>query len=89
MIKPNAVRPSEKRQDGQGGSPFIDIDSVFREGTSLDRAVVASFAETVLRHRQTGTPLVIWRDGAVVEVPPDEMPIPNVDAVPQRKSNGR
>lgn len=62
----------------------IDVGEVFRDGTSLDRAMVASFAETVLRHRQTGAPLVVWHDGHVAEVPPDEVRVPNADVVPAR-----
>ena len=59
------------------------ITAIFRDGTAIERAIVASFAETIRRHRMTRTPLAIWKDGRVVMMDPDEVPIPDVDAVPK------
>lgn len=38
-----------------------------RDGAAIDRAFVAAYRRTVLRHRAAGVPLVVWRDGQVVE----------------------
>lgn len=37
----------------------------------MNRAVRAA----LLRHKQAGNPVAIWRDGAVVLVPPEEIPV--------------
>jgi hypothetical protein len=68
--------------------PKSHIAAVFEEGTPLDRAVVASFAETIRRHRQTGTPLATWRDGRVVMLDPFDVPIPDPAEVPPRRQQG-
>jgi hypothetical protein len=31
----------------------------------------------VLRHKKLGEPIVIWRDGKVVWVPPEEIEVPD------------
>lgn len=49
-----------------------DIGAIFRDGRLIDEAIAAAHAEVVRRHRQLGAPLVIWRDGLVVEVTADE-----------------
>jgi len=53
-----------------------DIESIIRDGTAIDRAIVAARRRVILRHRQLGMPLVIWRDGQVVEVPPESVELP-------------
>jgi hypothetical protein len=50
-----------------------------RDGAAIDRALVAAFRRTVLRHRAGGVPMVFWRDGRVVEVSADEVELPTVD----------
>ena len=50
-----------------------------RDGGAIDRALVAAYRRTVLRHRSQGVPLVVWRDGRVVEVSPDAVELPPAD----------
>jgi hypothetical protein len=41
----------------------------------IERAEIAmrkAFAQAVLDHYRAGEPLVLWRDGKVVHVPPEE-----------------
>jgi hypothetical protein len=38
------------------------------DGAVIDRAIEAAFARTVRRHRQLGLPLIVWRNGRVMEV---------------------
>ncbi len=54
-----------------------DIASIIRDGTAIDRAIVAARRRVIQRHRQLGVPLVIWRDGMVVEVAPDSVDLPD------------
>ncbi len=56
--------------------PSRDIASIIRDGTAIDRAIVAAQRRVIQRHRQLGVPLVIWRDGRVVEVSPDSVELP-------------
>lgn len=56
--------------------PSQDIGKIIRDGTAIDRAMVKAHRRVILRHRQLGIPLVIWRDGQVVEVPADSVELP-------------
>ncbi|CAN5160701.1 hypothetical protein BH24PSE2_BH24PSE2_20190 [soil metagenome] len=53
-----------------------EIGRIIRNGTAIDRAIVAARRRVILRHRQLGLPVVIWRDGQVVEVSPESLPLP-------------
>ncbi|MBA3564865.1 MAG: hypothetical protein H0W33_12850 [Gammaproteobacteria bacterium] len=59
-------------------TPSRDIAKIIRDGTAIDRAIVAAHRRVILRHRQLGVPLVIWRDGQVAEVPPESVELPEV-----------
>lgn len=59
-------------------SPKPDVDALIVDGDLVDRAVVQAQADVVRRHRLLGIPLVIWRDGQVLETPADQVPIPAV-----------
>jgi hypothetical protein len=52
-----------------------DIEKIFREGIEIDRAVSRAAREARIEHKKLGFPLVIWRDGKTVVVPPDEIVI--------------
>jgi hypothetical protein len=56
-----------------------DIESIIRDGSAIDRAIVAAHRRVIRLHRQLGVPLVIWRDGQVVEVPPESIELPADD----------
>jgi len=53
--------------------PAVDVDAVCREGTAIEEAVERAAREARLKHKQLGVPLVVWRDGQVVEIPPEEI----------------
>jgi len=59
--------------------PSRDIETILRDGPAIDRAIVAAHRRVIQRHRQLGVPLVIWRDGQVVEVPPESVELPVYD----------
>jgi hypothetical protein len=54
--------------------PDVDINEAFRLGTPIDEAMNEAVRIAVERHRQLGLPLVVWRDGRVVEVPVEQLP---------------
>ncbi len=49
-----------------------DIPQIFRDGKPIDDALNAAVGEAVLRHRQQGQPLAVWRDGKTVWLSPEE-----------------
>jgi hypothetical protein len=51
----------------------VDIDKLFEDGTSIDEAIEQAGRDARLKHKQLGVPLVVWRDGKVVEIPPEEI----------------
>ena len=57
-----------------------DPARVLADGDALDRAMVAARRRVILRHRQLGIPLAIWRDGQVVEVSADSVELPDDEA---------
>ena len=52
-----------------------DISKLFDQGTAIAQAMNAAAREAVLQHKQKGLPLVVWRDGKVVWIPPDEIEV--------------
>lgn len=53
-----------------------DTARAVRDGDVLDRAMVAARRRVIRQHRLLGVPLVIWRDGMVVEVAPESVELP-------------
>lgn len=56
--------------------PNKDIAAIFREGVLIDRALEAATREAIRQHKQAGQPMVVWRDGKVVHISPEEMEAP-------------
>ena len=56
--------------------PSHEIKRIIRDGTAIDRAIVAAHRRVIQRHRQPGVPLAIWRGGQVVDVPPESVELP-------------
>jgi hypothetical protein len=51
------------------------ITEIFREGTAIDRALEEAVRQALIRHKKLGNPIVIYKDGKVVWVPPEEIPV--------------
>jgi hypothetical protein len=51
-----------------------DIAAVFADRAAMERALRQAVREAVLRHKRLGQPIAVWRDGRVVEIPPEEIP---------------
>lgn len=49
------------------------VTRMFREGSAIDRALRRAVQKALWEHKQLGHPIVIWRDGKVVCVPPEEI----------------
>jgi len=50
----------------------VDIQDAFKRGTPIDEAMNQAARDAVLAHKRAGVPLVVWRDGRVQLVSPDE-----------------
>jgi hypothetical protein len=46
------------------------------DDATIDRAIARAHTRTILRHRRLRIPLVIWRDGQVVKVSAEDVPLP-------------
>ena len=55
-----------------------DLPLVVRVEMALRRAA----ARVIEEHRRTGDPLVYWRDGKVIFVPPDQVTPPTLTPLP-------
>lgn len=55
----------------------------------ITRALRAAVRATLLAHKRDGDPVAVWRDGQVVWLQPDEIPIDDFDVEPHRSSNDR
>ncbi|HEX5106683.1 MAG TPA: hypothetical protein VFV87_22840 [Pirellulaceae bacterium] len=49
------------------------INELLADTDRVMQAVRQAGRDARLRHKQLGVPLVVWRDGQVVEIPPEEI----------------
>jgi len=52
-----------------------NIAELFAEGTAIDKALALAVQDALWRHKQLGNPVAIWRDGKVVWIPPEQIPV--------------
>jgi len=55
------------------------IDQLFREIRPIERALRRGVREALIRHKKLGQRIVVWKDGEVVWIPPEEIEIPPPD----------
>jgi len=53
-----------------------DIAKIFAEGKLIDKALRLAAREALLRHKQAGVPIVVWRRGKVVRIPASQIKVP-------------
>ena len=44
-------------------------------GIRAEEALKKAVAETIADHKRAGDPIVIWRDGTVVQIPPEQIEV--------------
>ncbi len=49
------------------------INEIFAEGTLIDKALKQAVREAILQHKRAGNPIVVWRDGKMVWLKPEEI----------------
>ncbi|OGW51221.1 MAG: hypothetical protein A2Z50_08245 [Nitrospirae bacterium RBG_19FT_COMBO_42_15] len=51
------------------------ITEVLSDPDKVTQALVQGVREALLKHKQAGNPIVVWRDGKIVWLKPDEIPV--------------
>jgi hypothetical protein len=51
------------------------ISELFADGTAIQEALNRAVQAALWRHKQAGNPIAAWRDGKVVWIPPEEIPV--------------
>jgi hypothetical protein len=60
------------------GDQAVDIDALFRQGKPIDDAIARAAYEAIARHKALNQPIVIWQDGAVRWLQPDEIDLDSI-----------
>lgn len=55
--------------------PEKTIDEIFKEGLPIDNALKKAVQEALVRHKQAGNSIVVWRDGKIIWLKPEEIPV--------------
>jgi hypothetical protein len=61
----------------------LDIAAIFDEGTLIDRAMNLAVRDAIQLHKEKGVPMVVWRDGKIIEIAPEEAERAWVEANPE------
>ena len=56
--------------------PTVDIGAAFADGRLIDEAMAEAYVDAARLHKEAGVPLVVWRNGRVTLIPPDEIVVP-------------
>jgi hypothetical protein len=48
-----------------------------KDADLVERALARAFREAILRHKQPGNPICVWREGQVVWIAPEDIQIPD------------
>ncbi len=57
------------------------ISAFFADPEKVTEALARGVREALLRHKRAGNPIVVWRDGQMVWIPPEEILIDDVSSV--------
>jgi len=51
----------------------INVSERMRDSEGMTRAIEEAIQETLREHKLLGYPIVVWKDGKVVWIPPEEI----------------
>jgi hypothetical protein len=51
----------------------VDVSAQLADVARVTQAVRQAGRDARLRHKQLGVPIVVWEDGKIVEIPPEEI----------------
>jgi hypothetical protein len=52
---------------------IVDVGQRLADTERVTEAVREAGRQARLKHKQMGVPIVIWRDGQIIEIPPEEI----------------
>lgn len=55
----------------------------FNLAERIDYGVKAGVRKALMEHKKENKPIFIWKDGKIVEVPPDQIEIPDLPPYPK------
>jgi hypothetical protein len=56
--------------------PDRPLSERLRDVRLIEQALARAVREALQRHKQAGNPIAVWRDGGVVWIEPDDIPVP-------------
>lgn len=66
------------RSSKGGGKMNLENDEISRR---MKLGVLQGVARALAEHKKAGRSIVIWKDGKVVKVPPEEIEVPKVEGI--------
>ncbi len=51
----------------------IDITAILKDRPRVQKALRDAVQKAIRTHKLMGVPIVVWKDGKVVEIPPEEI----------------
>ena len=51
------------------------IAEAFSNPEKITQAVAKGVRDALLKHKQAGNPIVVWRDGKIIWLDPEEIPV--------------
>lgn len=55
---------------------LTDLDPILGDPDRIEGAVRAAVQEALRLHKRAGNPIAVWRDGQVVWLAPEDIPVP-------------
>jgi hypothetical protein len=52
-----------------------DIEALFQEGATIDKALKQAVREAMIRHKKEGNSVIAWQDGKIVRIKPENIPV--------------
>jgi hypothetical protein len=52
-----------------------DVDALFRDGRVIDEAIRRGVHEALREHKRRGESIVVWKDGRVVTIAAEDIPV--------------
>jgi hypothetical protein len=56
-------------------TPSRSLSDRLHDAGLIERALVRAVQAALLRHKQAGNPVAVWRDGKVVWIAPEDIPV--------------
>ncbi len=63
--------------------PPIDVSAVYGDSAAIGRAMNLAVRDAIQLHKEKGVPLVVWRDGKIQHVSPEEAERTWIEANPE------